>query len=131
MATHDSIGDFLTIVRNASKAGKDVCTAQWSKIREGIASILKDEGYIASFEVSGEMAQKIITINMKYMNGVSALTGITRVSTPGCRTYYEYRNIPRVLNGMGISILTTSKGVLKDSDCRAKKVGGEILCKVW
>ena len=127
MATHDSIGDFLTIVRNASKAGKDVCTAQWSKIREGIASILKDEGYIASFEVSGEKAQKIITINMKYMNGVSALTGITRV----CRTYYEYRNIPRVLNGMGISILTTSKGVLKDSDCRAKKVGGEILCKVW
>ncbi|MDY5583357.1 MAG: 30S ribosomal protein S8 [Candidatus Merdousia sp.] len=131
MATHDSIGDFLTIVRNASKAGKDVCTAQWSKIREGIASILKDEGYIASFEVSGEKAQKIITINMKYMNGVSALTGITRVSTPGCRAYYEYRNIPRVLNGMGISILTTSKGVLKDSDCRAKKVGGEILCKVW
>ena len=131
MATHDSIGDFLTIVRNASKAGKDVCTAQWSKIREGIASILKDEGYIASFEVSGEKAQKIITINMKYMNGVSELTGITRVSTPGCRTYYEYRNIPRVLNGMGISILTTSKGVLKDSDCRAKKVGGEILCKVW
>lgn len=131
MATHDSIGDFLTILRNASTAGKDTCTAQWSKIREGIAAILKDEGYIASFEVSGEKAQKVITINMKYMGGVSALTGITRVSTPGCRMYYEYRNIPRVLNGMGISILTTSKGVLKDADCRAQKVGGEILCKVW
>ena len=131
MATHDSICDFLTIVRNASTAGKDTCTAQWSKIREGIAAILKDEGYIASFEVSGEKAQKVITINMKYMGGVSALTGITRVSTPGCRMYYEYRSIPRVLNGMGISILTTPKGVLKDSDCRAKKVGGEILCKVW
>ena len=131
MATHDSIGDFLTIVRNASTAGKDTCTAQWSKIREGIAAILKDEGYIASFEVSGEKAQKVIIINMKYMGGVSALTGITRVSTPGCRMYYEYRNIPRVLNGMGISILTTSKGVLKDADCRAQKVGGEILCKVW
>ena len=131
MATHDCIGDFLTIVRNASTAGKDTCTAQWSKIREGIAAILKDEGYIASFEVSGEKAQKVITINMKYMGGVSALTGITRVSTPGCRMYYEYRNIPRVLNGMGISILTTSKGVLKDADCRAQKVGGEILCKVW
>ena len=131
MATHDSIGDFLTIVRNASTAGKDTCTAQWSKIREGIAAILKDEGYIASFEVSGEKAQKVITINLKYMGGVSALTGITRVSTPGCRMYYEYRNIPRVLNGMGISILTTSKGVLKDADCRAQKVGGEILCKVW
>ncbi len=131
MATHDSIGDFLTIVRNASTAGKDACEAQWSKIREGIAAILKDEGYISSYEVTGEKAQKTIKINMKYMGGVSALTGITRVSTPGCRMYYEYRNIPRVLNGMGISILTTSKGVLKDSDCRAKKVGGEILCKVW
>ena len=131
MATLDSIGDFLTIIRNSSTAGKDTCTAQWSKIREGIASILKDEGYISSFEVSGEKAQKVITLNMKYMGGVPALTGITRVSTPGCRMYYEYRSIPRVLNGMGISILTTSKGVLKDSDCRAKKVGGEILCKVW
>jgi len=131
MATHDSIGDFLTIIRNANASGKDICKAQWSKIREGIASILKDEGYISSFEVSGEKAQKVITINLKYLGGVSALTGITRVSTPGCRSYYEYRSIPRVLNGMGISILTTSKGVLKDSDCRSKKVGGEILCKVW
>ncbi|MFR6033069.1 MAG: uS8 family ribosomal protein [Bacilli bacterium] len=68
-------------------------------------------------------------ITMKYVSG-NALTGIT-ASAPGCRMYYEYRNIPRVLNGMGISILTTSQGVLKDSDCRAKKVGGELLCKVW
>lgn len=131
MATHDSIGDFLTIIRNASAAGKDSCSAQWSKIREGIASILKDEGYISSFEVSGEKAEKVIKITLKYMQGVSALTGLTRISTPGCRTYYEYRNIPKVLNGMGISILTTSKGVMKDSECRAKKAGGEIICKVW
>ncbi len=131
MATHDSIGDFLTIVRNASSAGKDTCSAQWSKIREGIAAILKDEGYISDYEVTGEKAEKTIKIKMKYMGGIPSLTGIIRVSTPGCRMYYEYRSIPRVLNGMGISILTTSKGVLKDSDCRAKKVGGEILCKVW
>ncbi len=130
MATHDSIGDFLTIVRNASRAGKETCTAQWSKLREGIVSILKDEGYIASFEVSGDV-KKVITITMKYVDGVPAITGITRESTPGCRQYYEYRSIPRVLNGMGISILTTSKGILKDSDCRTKKAGGEILCKVW
>lgn len=130
MATHDSIGDFLTIVRNASRAGKETCTAQWSKLREGIVSILKDEGYIASFEVSGDV-KKVITITMKYVDGVPAITGIARESTPGCRQYYEYRSIPRVLNGMGISILTTSKGILKDSDCRTKKAGGEILCKVW
>ncbi len=131
MATHDSIGDFLTIVRNASAAGKDSCSAQWSKIREGIAAILKEEGYISDYEVSGEKAEKKIKLTMKYVNGVSSLTGIVRVSTPGCRQYYEYRNIPRVINGMGISILTTSQGILKDSQCRAKKVGGEMLCKVW
>ena len=131
MATHDSIGDFLTIIRNASTAGKESLTAQWSKMREGIAGILKDEGYISSYEVSGEAGKKVININMKYVGGVPALTGITRISKPGCRIYFEYRSIPRVLNGMGISILTTSQGVLKDSDCRSKKVGGEIICKVW
>lgn len=131
MATHDSIGDFLTIIRNASKAGKESCKAQYSKLREGIAAILKDEGYIASYEVAGEKAEKTINIVLKYVGGVPALTNISRVSTPGCRSYFQYREIPRVLNGMGISILTTSKGSLKDSECRAKKVGGEIICKVW
>ncbi len=130
MATHDSIGDFLTIIRNASRARKESCSAQWSKIREGIASILKDEGYITDYEVSGDV-KKTITITMKYLDGVPAITGISRESTPGCRQYFEYRSIPRVLNGMGISILTTSQGVLKDADCRAKKAGGEMLCKVW
>lgn len=131
MATHDSIGDFLTIIRNASSAGKDSCTTQWSKMREGIASILKAEGFISSFEASGDPKKKVITLKMKSVNGVPALTGITRISKPGCRMYHEYREIPRVLNGLGIAILTTSQGVLKDSDCRAKKVGGEIICKVW
>ncbi len=131
MASHDNIGDFLTIIRNASNAGKESCEAQWSSIREGIAKILQSEGYISSLEVSGEKAKKTIKIGLKYVGGVPAITGITRVSTPGCRFYCEYRSIPRVLNGMGISILTTSKGVLKDSDCRAQKAGGEIICKVW
>ncbi len=130
MATHDSIGDFLTIVRNASRANKETCKAQWSKIREGIASILKDEGYIADYAVSGDVKKEIV-ITLKYVDGVPAITGISRESKPGCRQYFEYRSIPRVLNGMGISILTTSKGVLKDADCRAQKAGGEMLCKVW
>ncbi len=131
MATHDSMGDFLTIIRNASAAGKNSCSAQWSKIREGIAAILKEEGYISSYEVGGEKSGKKIKLTMKYVNGVPSLTGIVRVSTPGCRRYYEYRKIPRVINGLGISILTTSKGILKDSQCRSQKIGGEILCKVW
>ena len=96
MATHDSIGDFLTIIRNASKAGKESCKAQYSKLREGIAAILKDEGYIASYEVTGEKAEKAINIVLKYVGGVPALTNISRVSTPGCRSYFQYREIPRV-----------------------------------
>ncbi len=131
MATHDSIGDFLTIIRNASAAGKESCATQWSKMREGIASILKSEGYISSYEVGGDPKKRVITLKMKFVNGVPALTGIVRVSKPGCRLYHEYRDIPRVLNGLGIAILTTSRGILKDSECRAKKVGGEIICKVW
>lgn len=131
MATHDSIGDFLTIIRNASNAGKDGSSTSWSKVREGIAKILKEEGYIADYKIEGEKAKKKISVEYKYVNGVSALTGITRVSSPGCRMYYEYREIPRVLNGMGVSILTTSRGILKDSECRVQKVGGELICKVW
>ncbi len=131
MATHDSIGDFLTMIRNASAAGKESLSTQWSKMREGIAKILKEDGYISSYEVSGDAGKKVISINLKYVGGVPAIAGISRVSKPGCRIYFEYRSIPRVLNGMGISILTTSQGILKDTDCRSKKVGGEIICKVW
>lgn len=131
MASHDNIGDFLTIIRNASAAGKDTCIASCSNIREGIAKILKAEGYIADYAVDGEKAQKKITITLKYSNGVAAITKIDRVSKPGRRLYYSCTDIPRVLGGMGISILTTSRGVLSDKEARANKAGGELLCKVW
>ena len=131
MASHDNIGDFLTIIRNASSARKDVCSASYSKMREGIAGILKDTGYIAGVEVSGEKAEKQITVTLKYVNEIPAITQIERVSKPGRRMYYTYTDIPRVLGGMGISILTTSRGIMNDTDCRAKKAGGELICKVW
>lgn len=131
MASHDNIGDFLTIIRNASSARKDSCSASYSKMREGIANILKNAGYIAGFEVSGEKADKKIAITLKYVNEIPAITQIERVSKPGRRLYYTYTDIPRVLGGMGISILTTSSGIMNDTDCRAKKAGGELICKVW
>ncbi len=132
MASHDSIGDFLTIIRNASSASKDTCSASYSKVREGIANILKDEGFIDAVAITGEkVSEKKLVIKLRYVDGVSALTEIERISKPGRRLYYEYRDIPRVIGGMGISILTTSKGILKDADCRAKKAGGELICKVW
>jgi len=128
----DTVGDFLTIIRNANKAHKKSCTAQWSKIREGIAKILKDEGYVSEYEVrENNKGFKELELKLKYVQGAPAITAIKRESTPGRRVYYPYREIPRVLQGLGISILTTSKGILKDKEARQNKLGGELLCTVW
>lgn len=132
MATHDTIGDFLTTIRNASNARKETCEVRYSKIHLGIAAILKEEGYITDYrEVSREKGGKSIIITLKYVHGEPAITGLERYSKPGRRLYAGYNDIPRVLGGLGISILTTSKGIMKDRDARRQKVGGEVLCKVW
>jgi len=132
MAVHDTIGDFLTIIRNASMAHKEVCTTQHSKMRVAIAAILKDEGYINDFS-EGEDGKgfKTITLNLKFIDNTPAITGIERHSTPGRRLYYGVRDIPRVLGGLGVAILTTSKGVMRARDAREAGVGGELVCKVW
>lgn len=132
MAVHDTIGDFLTIIRNASMAKKDVCTAQLSKMRVSIAQILKQEGFISDYsEEENEKGFKQINLHLKYVNSVPAITGIERHSTPGRRLYYGVREIPRVLGGLGVAILTTSKGVMRARDAREQGVGGELICKVW
>ena len=128
----DPISDFLTRLRNASRARLDECVAPHSKLKESLAGILKHEGYVADV-TTGTDAQghKTLVVKMKYVDGQPALTGLDRVSTPGRRLYFGYTEIPRVLNGLGISILSTSKGLLKDQDCRRQKAGGELLCNVW
>lgn len=132
MAVHDTIGDFLTTIRNASRAEKRSCVTSFSKMRASIARILKEEGYIAGTrEVQEEGKAKQLEITFKYVDGQSALAGINRYSKPGCRMYSKYDDIPRTLGGLGISILTTSKGLMKDTDARQQKVGGEIVCTVW
>lgn len=132
MAVHDTIGDFLTIIRNASTARKDNCSAQFSKMRLAIAAILKAEGYIHSFsETQDARGFKTITIKLKYVGNTPAITGIQRHSKPGRRLYYGCTDIPRVLGGLGVAILTTSKGVIRARDAREKGVGGELVCKVW
>ena len=132
MAVHDTIGDFLTIIRNASMAKKDICTAQLSKMRLSIAQILKKEGFISDYsEEENEKGFKQINLHLKYVNSVPAITGIERHSTPGRRLYYGVREIPRVLGGLGVAILTTSKGVMRARDAREQGVGGELICKVW
>lgn len=128
----DPISDFLTRLRNASRARLDECVSPHSKLKAGLAAILKAEGYVSDFsEGTDALGHKTLIVKMKYVDGAPALTGLTRVSSPGRRLYMRYTEIPRVLNGLGISILSTSRGLMKDADCRRNKAGGELLCNIW
>ncbi len=129
----DVVGDFLTVLRNASSAKKASCTVQWSKLREGIAVILKNIGYIKDFSKSqvDDGARTFLTISLKYVNGVSAITEIGRIGKPGCRRYTSKAEIPSILGGMGDCILSTSKGVMSGKDAKRSGVGGELMCYIW
>ena len=128
----DPISDFLTRLRNASKARLDECVAPHSTMKEAIAAILKAEGYVADFSNSVDVnGHKTLVVKMKYLAGTPSITGIKRVSTPAPRLYYRYTEIPRVLNGLGTAIISTSRGLMKDSDCRRNKAGGELVCNIW
>lgn len=131
MAVHDTIGDFLTAIRNASSAGKDEIEIRSSRIRHAIATILKEEGYLSGVEEREEGGPKQLVLRLKYVQGAPVIRGIQRVSRPGCRRYCKHDEIPSVLGGLGIAILTTPKGVIHQREARREKVGGEILCEVW
>ncbi|MEI6463191.1 MAG: 30S ribosomal protein S8 [Verrucomicrobiota bacterium] len=128
----DPISDFLTRIRNAAKAKLDECIIPHSNMKESLAAILKAEGYVSSHSVGIDVrGHRTLVVKMKYVDGAPAITGIKRVSTPGRRLYSSYTEIPRVLNGLGIAIVSTSKGLMKDADCRRNKAGGELICNVW
>jgi small subunit ribosomal protein S8 len=128
----DPISDFLTRLRNASKARLEECVSPHSNLKLGIAAILKSEGYIAGYnDGADELGHKTLVVKMKYVEGTPAISGLNRASTPGRRLYFSYSDIPRVLNGLGISIISTSRGLMKDADCRRNKAGGELICNVW
>jgi len=130
-ASTDTIGDFLTSLRNASQASKATVTVQWSRLREGVADILKQSGFITDFRKAERDGLPVLELTLKYVAGVPAITSIERVSKPGRRVYAGYTAVPKVIGGMGVSILTTSRGVMTDAEARQKKVGGELLAKVW
>ena len=127
----DPIADFLIRLKNASRANNDSFRAPHSKLKLEIARILKEEGYIWNYEVdtSGQFPE--VVVKTKYVDGVPALTDLKRISKCGRRKYSGSQDIPRVLNGMGISILSTSKGVMTGHKARKDKVGGEIIAFVW
>jgi small subunit ribosomal protein S8 len=128
----DPISDFLTHLRNASKAGLAQCVSPHSKLKESLANILKNEGYVRDVATgTDERGHKTVVVTMKYVDSAPVITGIKRTSTPGRRIYAGYSEIPRVLNGLGIAILSTSKGLMKDQDARRQKLGGELVCTVW
>ena len=131
MAVHDTIGDFLTIIRNGSAARRDKVSARHSKVHESLCQIFKDEGYIKDFTVQEDGAKRVLEIDLKYVDDVPAITGLERHSTPGRRVYYGYRDIPRILGGLGIAILTTSKGVMRAREARRQRLGGELICAIW
>jgi small subunit ribosomal protein S8 len=127
----DPIADFLIRLKNASRAGNDSFRAPHSKLKVEIARILKEEGYIWNYEVDTSGKFPEVVVKTKYVDGVPALTDLKRISKCGRRKYSGSQDIPRVLNGMGISILSTSKGVMTGHKARKDKVGGEIIAFVW
>jgi small subunit ribosomal protein S8 len=128
----DPIADLLTRIRNGQMARHKTVDAPLSRMKVAIAKILKDEGYIDSFKVVEDERQGILRMSLKYGSaGERVITGLERVSRPGRRVYCGKDAIPRVLGGMGITILSTPKGVITGSACRSLGVGGEILCNVW
>ncbi len=131
MSLSDPIADMLTRIRNAMRINRDQVNIEASNICEGIAAVLKKEGYIEDFDRIDDSKQGILRVMLKYdQDGHSIIKEITRTSKPGRRIYSSVDKLPRVLAGMGIAIVSTSKGVMSDGSCREAKVGGEILCTV-
>ena len=128
----DPIADMLTRIRNASSSGHAQVEMPASKVKEWIARILQEEGYIGRYETIGELTQKQLNISLKYgSDHRPVISGIKRVSKPGCRVYVGKDNIPKVLRGLGVAILSTPKGILSGSQSAKAGVGGEIICYIW
>ncbi len=132
MSFTDPVADFLTRIRNGIKARHQKIDVPASKLKLEIARILKEEGYIANYKATEEEGKKVIRVYLKYgADNNAAISNVTRVSRPGCRVYVGKTDIPRVLGGLGINILTTPKGVMTGKQARKEGVGGEILCEIY
>lgn len=132
MTMTDPIADFLTRIRNALLAKHETTEIPASKLKWRLAEILKAEGYIAEAHLVGEGHHKVIRIGLKYDRGeVSVIQSLQRISKPGRRMYVTADQLPRVLNGLGVAVISTSRGMMSDRECRRLHVGGEVMCQVW
>lgn len=127
----DTVGDFLTIIRNGVRASKMSIVSPYSNFKKEITQILKDEGFIKEFEIIEEQEKKYLKINLKYVDGESVIHEITRISKPGRRNYNGSANIKPVIGGLGVSILTTNRGVVTNKTAKRYNVGGEVICTIW
>jgi len=132
MVVTDPIADMLTRIRNALRAKKETVDVPASNMKKSIAEILKSEGFITDYQVAEDNVQGVIKIKLKYGPKKEAvLVGLKRISKPGLRVYTNYTEMPKVLNGMGIAIISTSKGVMTDKQARQSQIGGEVLAYIW
>jgi small subunit ribosomal protein S8 len=131
MPVTDSIGDLITRIRNAGSAGHKTVDIPYSKMKHAIADILKDQGYISEVSVVDGEVQNTLRLSLKYFQREHAIRQLVRISKPGRRIYAPVEKLPRIKNGLGISIISTSKGVMADKTARKFNVGGEIICSVW
>jgi len=130
MSMSDPIADMLTRIRNGQGARKVSVSMPASKAKEAVAKVLQDEGYIVSFATEGEGAERQLTVELKYFEGVPVIETIQRTSKPGLRIYRAKDELPKVLGGLGVAIVSTSAGVMSDRQAREKGIGGEVLCVV-
>ena len=131
MQITDTIADMLTRIRNANAMRYTEVSVPASKLKEELARILKEEGFISNYEIVEDNGFKNIKITLKYVNGQKAIQGLKRISKPGLRVYVEAEKLPKVLNGLGIAIVSTNKGIITDKQARELNVGGEVLAYVW
>ena len=130
MSMTDPIADMLTRIRNGQKARKVSVSMPASKAKEAVAKVLQDEGYITGFSTAGEGVLKLLSVELNYFDGVPVIERIQRASSPGLRVYRGKEDLPKVLGGLGVAIVSTSAGVMSDRQAREKGIGGEVLCIV-
>lgn len=132
MAMSDPLADMLTRIRNAVMVGHESVEIPLSKVKYGLASILKQEGYIEDYQLAEDSRQGTIKIRLRYDDrNTGVITGIRRCSKPGRRIYVKHDQIPKVMSGLGVAVLSTSRGIMTDRQAREQRIGGELLCEVW